>query len=766
MSSELQCSYSLSDDIRYADVEHAVQKITLGYRLVLTYNLIYNKQGTPPRAETHTKPELEILKLLQLQDQEGNEYFSWPLAYMLEHKYTEANLKMDNLKGKDRARAFYVQQACQRHGLSLFLANMVHEVSGGCDESNGYGSKEFHAIDEEYDRSLSLKIMVHPNGSVRARDLPFEEEYILQDEPFDRDPDDEDYSGWTGNEGVSATHWYRDSCIVIMPDDEDALDDLNFESALSSILKAKNLLGSLLDNLREAERTKTLGASNPDLERCKKRVSKFCTLFVSTKHSSHYDTIVLGDFVSATVLLDRVDLFQLATSMGRPNCFPSTYRNIGSALTFQLSEPAKWQQGIAQVLRRSETNLQGTWARLCAVREGFENSLREGPASSQAKISLDSLNDWIYTTLTGSLTILNSPGPTDGDTLIKIAQEAQDCERFLFRTMLPYVKRHTKKRDFVLATLRALYKLNQAGRISKAVTVNLYRDILSDFGLDLLKFQEADNVTSLYGSYNVYTDRHGLQVPKGPRINVDPNNLATLCGQSLSLGLNDEVQKILQDIVSKSEQYDIRVFESTWVSVLRNFLPYQKALPDHMSKQYRAMFQGILDTYIRRFLIKRPPQPTENSPKQLGCRACEACRELDKFLADPKQEVGIFARTAPIRKHLEMRINGYYETSVEKVGSPHKLLVHKEPGEFRALRAMADFNERREQVAKDITSIGIPALNRLLGTKGNELIDFDSLRNRGLVDGSVTRAPLTGISGDGNANRTNLPPVDIIDLTK
>jgi hypothetical protein len=35
-------------------------------------------------------------------------------------------------------------------------------------------------------------------------------EQIIQDDAFDNaNPDREEYSGFTGNEGTSATHWYK-----------------------------------------------------------------------------------------------------------------------------------------------------------------------------------------------------------------------------------------------------------------------------------------------------------------------------------------------------------------------------------------------------------------------------------------------------------------------------------------------------------------------------------------------------------------------------
>ena len=71
---------------------------------------------------------------------------------MLSHKYTDANLQLEHLKGRD-----------------AFL----------------------------------------------DKGIPINEKDIVQDDPFDRAPDEEDYEGYIGNAGSSATHFYRNSCRVL-----------------------------------------------------------------------------------------------------------------------------------------------------------------------------------------------------------------------------------------------------------------------------------------------------------------------------------------------------------------------------------------------------------------------------------------------------------------------------------------------------------------------------------------------------------------------
>jgi hypothetical protein len=135
------------------------------------------------------------------------------LAFLFEHQYTDASLRYEGLKGHDRQVAAHLRKVCIEYGFCFYLANLERSVSGGCDEYDGYNyghRSGFHALVEEYDRKTSLKRIVELDGSEVARDLEFKEELLIQHEPFKgAKPDDEDYSGYTGNEGVSATHFYH-----------------------------------------------------------------------------------------------------------------------------------------------------------------------------------------------------------------------------------------------------------------------------------------------------------------------------------------------------------------------------------------------------------------------------------------------------------------------------------------------------------------------------------------------------------------------------
>lgn len=61
-----------------------------------------------------------------------------------------------------------------------------------------------HTLDEIAEQSTQLKRMIDMDGSVLAKEISIDEEDIVQEDPFERDPDTEDFEGYTGNEVASA----------------------------------------------------------------------------------------------------------------------------------------------------------------------------------------------------------------------------------------------------------------------------------------------------------------------------------------------------------------------------------------------------------------------------------------------------------------------------------------------------------------------------------------------------------------------------------
>lgn len=173
--------------------------MTSGHRLVLVYNLI--SFSAEELSADGIESEQQKLRDVFIQwDSEAKNDGDAPehLSYILEHKYTDANLRLSMLKGNDYKRAHNVKEACGRANFCVFLASLERNVEM-CDNDELYNS-------------ISLKRVVDMQGNVVASDADICEDDIIQEEVFeDREADDHAHEDYTGNAGPSDTYWYRNT---------------------------------------------------------------------------------------------------------------------------------------------------------------------------------------------------------------------------------------------------------------------------------------------------------------------------------------------------------------------------------------------------------------------------------------------------------------------------------------------------------------------------------------------------------------------------
>ena len=200
--------------------------VTSGRRLVLTYNLIDLSQGLQRSAAMLTR-EKRMLKGIISSWTRGIEKGAYGtpdfLAYKLDHEYTNASLKFQSLKGLDKIKAECLREVCAKANACFFLASMECKVEGSCEEDYGhryYPTQKMHTLEEIVGQSTELKRIIELDGSLLAREIPINEADIVQEHPFERDPDKENFGGYTGNEGASATHFYHDTVRVPLASSE------------------------------------------------------------------------------------------------------------------------------------------------------------------------------------------------------------------------------------------------------------------------------------------------------------------------------------------------------------------------------------------------------------------------------------------------------------------------------------------------------------------------------------------------------------------
>jgi hypothetical protein len=213
----------------YADCEHEIRPLREGHRLCLVYNLTLakgKKAVTAPRNAGHVEKVTRALRRWA----EGD--VPRKLAVTLEHQYTQDGLTWDALKGADRARAQALLDAARQADCQAHLALLTfHESGSAVDDGYGYGygwrgrwydeeeeDSGPHEMEEVFETSLTAEHFLDPDGNrLPLGKLPFEEGEVLDPESLKGVVPEEEFEGYTGNEGMTLDRWYRHAAIVLWP---------------------------------------------------------------------------------------------------------------------------------------------------------------------------------------------------------------------------------------------------------------------------------------------------------------------------------------------------------------------------------------------------------------------------------------------------------------------------------------------------------------------------------------------------------------------
>lgn len=214
----------------YADCEHEVEKVTGGVRVCLAYNLVL-KAG-PGGEDTTGSPTGLVEDLASSIRSWTAEHKANPLAFALEHHYTERGLSLDLLKGADRALADLVLSAADKADAVAYLSQVSRHLSQYADDgSYDWGAPSRYArrgrqhdleIGETYEDDLVADQFVDAEGeSSPFGKIPLQPSAVVSSIPIDDwTPTTEEYEGYTGNAGNTLDRWYHRSAIVVWARDD------------------------------------------------------------------------------------------------------------------------------------------------------------------------------------------------------------------------------------------------------------------------------------------------------------------------------------------------------------------------------------------------------------------------------------------------------------------------------------------------------------------------------------------------------------------
>lgn len=244
--------HGLSFAAFYADCEHEVLPVKEGYRVCLVYNLALTQaRRSKPIAAPRSADTIKTLAAL-MQD--------WPrdapakLAIALDHRYSKDGLRIDALKGVDRARVDALLAAAEQADCLAYLALVTHWQSGSAEGGDFYGdyydrrnryryrtwSKDAddedgdededdddssgsdgtgYEMGEVFDESLSICDWSDRAGKkVDFGEMPLDEGELVSAAPLDAwEVAREEFEGYTGNAGMTLERWYHRAAVVVWP---------------------------------------------------------------------------------------------------------------------------------------------------------------------------------------------------------------------------------------------------------------------------------------------------------------------------------------------------------------------------------------------------------------------------------------------------------------------------------------------------------------------------------------------------------------------
>lgn len=211
----------------YSDVYHAVQPVTSGYRLALSYNLVMPQstgkaRPITPKTSTANQQLRHVLRSW-VQDHSGNSPAK--IIYNLEHKYSMAGLGYGSLKGADADLLAFLRPVAEDLDFELYIANIELRQTGDAeDDGYNYYSRnrrrgwysnsdndsdeaENMTMGEVTDSTFSITNAVTLDGKRVNLYEDIDEEDMIPYRLSDQEHDDHEYEGYQGN--VSKFFWQR-----------------------------------------------------------------------------------------------------------------------------------------------------------------------------------------------------------------------------------------------------------------------------------------------------------------------------------------------------------------------------------------------------------------------------------------------------------------------------------------------------------------------------------------------------------------------------
>ncbi|KAH7141955.1 hypothetical protein EDB81DRAFT_885007 [Dactylonectria macrodidyma] len=762
----------------YSDVHHEVLPVTSGYRWVVTYNLAIDHQEVRPSASLLTS-ETQTLRdaMSRWLSEDANSRENKFVYHVLDHDYTEANISLNALKAQDLARVQVLKTLRNEFPVEIFLGLLEKEEMGPCENDysdwsshrgrgryggyggygryGGYDDEDeddeedeggFHSLEEVFESTYTIKTVVDLEGHLVTEDLNFDEEDILEEDCFEGIDAEEEYEGYMGNYGPSATHWYR------------VTQQVRYFARECLRPQAPDVYFAELVKLCEqawTEQSKTTSYTYRRLELSidGEGMRDVLKVALQRKHYALFERIAVSH--KGDLLLDF---------------FTWLRQSLGTG------DGGSEDQLIA--IRKGLTSAVLSYHHFADQCRAIANLVPISDDSTPSAVgNPSSILVWARETIQSCLDDCTSKtfGKADGPAIVDLALYFEDPVAFLSEAVAPVINKKIAASSFVLGFLDRLRKQGIDGILPTERAMQLHRvvaksfntltdfaKIHSDVGVQLTSMKREHPTTSNPSSWDEFRTAVTHQAL------VD--HFSTMI--QTSTDADDLVQPLISKIVADVSRFTSVELHVLWLPFLCSLVPVLTSNNLPLSTPcYQQLFRTVSTTYINKYVAREPTKDTNLVRREVSC-SCRDCQELNAFLANPEQTVDRFPLNKKRRQHLHQgldsaRIDCTHTTL--RQGSPQTLVVTKTfKHNAEARRVWAS---RRTQAVERFTSFPQDQLKLLLGQDYSKIVNMQELSaaRRVLAPAATSRSAMNqanrALPRAGMKRKLSSAELEVIDLT-
>ncbi|KAL0937520.1 2OG-Fe(II) oxygenase [Colletotrichum truncatum] len=689
----------------FSDVTHEVKELTSGYRLALTYNIIQNSP-IKQSAGFFGQQAQQVRQLLL----EWHTRFPTTnmLVYPLSHKYSQASLELQNMKGRDKALCQAVHDVGSRSGVFLLFAHLTRTTGDG--EEDIYGR---YGAEEEEETTLLDSVYTLDGKLVASAVSVDDEEMLVPDLYKDRSPDSSEEGEFVGNESAPSSYRYHDSVLVLVK-----------KQSLYKYLKGDRYWAGY-----DARTDNMVNMVAKDLEKnidhAPTKTSALAFLKAALNVDGRSLTKTSCTAVYWSLKLDDIGLFQAAMAaaakFGGQEAYNEAIKITCRYVEDQFANSAgsiDWDKWLGGVTEKSTL-------------AGLRNTIEHFAPRFTSDAVRDSFKRWGENKLTWKLETQAEIDSNELSFFAKTLESRHEDMDWIKSSLLPILATRGT-RDLIYKVLNTVFVKREQREFRNAKEIFQY---FLENALAKLLLEGEDMATRVVNPT--------VAAFIGPLI-----DFVNRVDEALTLGLAELAIQLLEaccnNLVWTKEQWDPRNVNAR---VVDQFLVPLTSIMEKHNIPVTEPIREVFETVIRDGLIAQvgslPPPPIGWQHKPRRCaprsrsRVCADCDALEAFLISPDMKVWRFPAAEARRRHIEhvlsSHAHNFFRLTTERPRSPYTLVVEKTGLEHTA--EVAAWHRKVEDLDTLLaSSLRNDTVKRILGEQQyQELVLLEVLRRQGAL---------------------------------